>query len=277
MPRAISSKSTCSAGSSTDAIAPEPAIVDISRERRQITRTPSSSDSAPATTAAAASPDRVANDGTRRTPYALIVAASATCMVNSVGWIRSIPVTVSGAEIALVTENPDSSGDQRLHLGDSRGEHRFGREQLSAHRRPLRTLPGEHPYRSPIVLPDCGLIRNIAVGDLAQTPRSAPQGCCNDGRAHRPVRTPARQCIAPDPPPQRPCVPPPSQPAGQRFGAVRRPTWTDSGKSSGAVDRRDSAGASPGAHRLRGPAPGSAWTLVPENPYDDTAARRGPW
>ena len=56
MPRAISSKSTCSAGSSTDAIAPEPAIVAISRERRQITRTPSSSDSAPATTAAAASP-----------------------------------------------------------------------------------------------------------------------------------------------------------------------------------------------------------------------------
>ena len=29
-------------------------------------------------------------------------------MVNSAGWIRSIPLTVSGAEIALVTENSDS-------------------------------------------------------------------------------------------------------------------------------------------------------------------------
>ena len=45
-----------SAGSSTDAIAPAPAMRDISRDRRQMTRTPSSSDSAPATTAAAASP-----------------------------------------------------------------------------------------------------------------------------------------------------------------------------------------------------------------------------
>ena len=37
-----------------------------------------------------------------------MVAASATCMANRVGWTRSIPVTVSGADIASVTENPDS-------------------------------------------------------------------------------------------------------------------------------------------------------------------------
>ncbi len=37
-----------------------------------------------------------------------MVAASATCMVNRVGWIRSIPVTTCGAVIASVTENPDS-------------------------------------------------------------------------------------------------------------------------------------------------------------------------
>ena len=55
-PSAVSSDCTLSAGSSTDAIAADPAIVAISFERRQITRTPSSSDSAPATTAAAASP-----------------------------------------------------------------------------------------------------------------------------------------------------------------------------------------------------------------------------
>ena len=56
-PRAMSSERTCCAGSSTDAIAPEPAMVAISLERRQITLMPSSSDSAPATTAAAASPN----------------------------------------------------------------------------------------------------------------------------------------------------------------------------------------------------------------------------
>ncbi len=84
-PRAVNSKSTCSAGNSTDAIAPEPAIVDISRDRRQITRTPSSSVSAPATTAAAASPIEWPITAPGCTPYALIVAASATCMVNSAG------------------------------------------------------------------------------------------------------------------------------------------------------------------------------------------------
>ena len=116
-----------------------------------MTRTPSSSDSAPATTAAAASPSECPMTAPGRTPYAFIVAASATCMVNSVGWIRSIPVTVCGADIASVTENPDSRGDQRLRLRDSRGKHRFGRQQLRAHRRPLRTLAGEHPHRAPVI------------------------------------------------------------------------------------------------------------------------------
>lgn len=41
IPRAISSESTCCAGNSTEAIAPAPAMRDISRERRQMTRTPS--------------------------------------------------------------------------------------------------------------------------------------------------------------------------------------------------------------------------------------------
>ncbi len=68
MPRAISSESTCWAGSTTDAIAPEPAMRDISRERRQITRTPSSSDSAPATTAAAVSPSEWPITAPGRTP-----------------------------------------------------------------------------------------------------------------------------------------------------------------------------------------------------------------
>ena len=56
MPRAASSSRTCWAGNSTEAIEPPPDNRHMSRERRQITRTPSSSDRAPETTAAAASP-----------------------------------------------------------------------------------------------------------------------------------------------------------------------------------------------------------------------------
>ena len=37
------------------------------------------------------------------------MAASATCMANRVGCTRSMPVTVCGAVIASVTENPDSA------------------------------------------------------------------------------------------------------------------------------------------------------------------------
>ena len=55
-PRAASSSRTCWAGSSTEAIAPAAGDAGHNRERRQMTRTPSSSDSAPATTAAETSP-----------------------------------------------------------------------------------------------------------------------------------------------------------------------------------------------------------------------------
>lgn len=89
MPHAVSSESTCCAVSSTDTVTPVPATRDISRERRQITRAPSPSDKAPATTAEAASPRECPITAPGRTPWAFIVAASATCMVNSVGWTRS--------------------------------------------------------------------------------------------------------------------------------------------------------------------------------------------
>ena len=68
MLRTASSESTCLAGNSTDAMAPEPAMRDISFERRQMTRKPSSSDSAPATTAAAASPRECPMTAPGRTP-----------------------------------------------------------------------------------------------------------------------------------------------------------------------------------------------------------------
>jgi hypothetical protein len=40
---------------------------------------------------------------------------------------------------------PGLAGDQWLGVRDIGGKHRFGRQQLSTHRRPLRTLPGKHP------------------------------------------------------------------------------------------------------------------------------------
>ena len=84
-------------------------MVAISRERRQMTRTPSSSDSAPATTAAAVSPIECPITAPGRAPCAAMVAANATWMANTVGCTRSMPVTTSGAVIASVTENPDSA------------------------------------------------------------------------------------------------------------------------------------------------------------------------
>ena len=105
-----------------------------------------------------------------------MAAASATCMANSTGWTRSIPVTVSGADIASVTENPGLAGDQWFHLRDTSGERRLTCQQARAHRRPLRPLTGEHPYRSPVVLAHRGQIRSVALGDLAQTARPAPPG-----------------------------------------------------------------------------------------------------
>ncbi|CFE36071.1 Uncharacterised protein [Mycobacterium tuberculosis] len=85
MPRAVNSDCTAKAGNSTDAIAAEPAIVAISFDRRQMTRTPSSADSTPATTAAADSPIEWPITAPGRTPYAAIVAANATCIAKMVG------------------------------------------------------------------------------------------------------------------------------------------------------------------------------------------------
>ncbi len=210
-----------------------------------------------------------------RTPYERIVAASATCMVNRVGWIRSIPVTVSGADIASVTENPGFPGDQRLRLRDGRGEHRFGREQVSAHRGPLRTLPGEHPYRASVVLPDRGLIRNVAVGDLAQTLGQLCEVLGHHGRAHRPVRTPARQGVGQIR--QRQSC---RSPGCSTQSASRPAVWRsasaevdDSGNSSGPAMAGPAVTASCAV--VSGACSSTACTFVPDIPYDDTAARRG--
>ncbi len=67
------------------------------------------------------------------------MAASATCMVNRVGWIRSMPVTVCGADIASVTENPDSraiSGSASATVAANTGSVASSSAPIAAHCEP---------------------------------------------------------------------------------------------------------------------------------------------
>ena len=154
------------------------------------------------------------------------MAASATC----IGEQRRLDAVDTGHGLRrrhrVGHREPGLAGDHWLDLRDSRGKHRFGRQQLRAHRRPLRTLAGEHPHRTPIIAPDRGLIRSIALGDLAQSLGELRPAARNDGGAYRAVRAPTRQGVGQIR--QRHVVMclPPSQPAGRRCGAVRRPRWT---------------------------------------------------
>ena len=109
IPLRSSSSRTCCAGSSTAAIAPPPARRRHSSERWQMTFTPSARDRAPATTAAATSPMECPTTAPGRTPWEVMVSAIATCMAKMAGWMRSMPVTVSGASSASVTEKSDSA------------------------------------------------------------------------------------------------------------------------------------------------------------------------
>ena len=87
------------------------------------------------------------------------------------------------------------ASDQRLHLRHGRGEHAFGGQQAGAHGCPLRTLAGEDPDRPSIVLPDRGLIRRVAVGDLAQRGDQFVGALGEHGGPHRTVRAPAREGV----------------------------------------------------------------------------------
>lgn len=70
--------------------------------------------------------------------------------------------------MASVTE-AGFRGDQWFDRGDGGGEYRFGGQQVGAHARPLRALPGEHPDRSAVVLADRGWVG----GSPVATSRSA--------------------------------------------------------------------------------------------------------
>ncbi len=191
-PRPASSSRTVCSGSSTEAMAPEPASRASSLDRRQMTRTPSSIERDPATTAAATSPMECPITAPGRTPWAAMASARATCMANRVGWTLSMPVTVSGADIASVTENPDSrsiSGSRRATAAANTGSV----DRSSApHLCPLRTLAGEHPHRSAIVLPHLLGERGVAGGDLLQACAQLLE-VVRDHRRSRTVRCPRRR------------------------------------------------------------------------------------
>ena len=169
---------------------------DISRERRQITRSPSSSDRAPATTAAAASPRECPMTAPGRTPCCLQGGGQRDLH----GEQRRLDPVLTGHDLwrghRFGHREPRLAGDQWLGRRDGGGKHRFGRQQLRAHLSPLRTLSGEHPHRSPVVLSDRGLIRSIAVGDLAQRLGQLRPAARNDGGAYWAVPAPTRQGVA---------------------------------------------------------------------------------
>ena len=190
-----------------------------------------------------------------------------------IGCTRSMPVTVSGADIASVTENPDSCAISGSTSRDARGEHRFGRQQFGAHRRPLRTLAGEHPHRSAVVLAHRGRIRASLVGDLAQTVGQ-----------FREVRRRSRRCAPAGARAGAPaCRPDPQAPGSSARCSTQSASRRDVRRSSSAevADSGNSSGPAAAARRLvrmsavSGACSSTAWTLVPDIPNDDTAVRRG--
>ena len=89
-------------------------------------------------------------------------------------------------------------GDQRLGGGHRCGEDRFGAEQVGTHPSPLRTLPGEHPHRSAVVLAHGGRVEHVigrAVGDLPQRLGQLGVGGSDRAGTHRPVVAPACQRV----------------------------------------------------------------------------------
>ena len=166
------------------------------------------------------------------------MAASATCMVKRVGCTRSIPVTVSGADIASVTENPDSraiSGSASATVAANTGSFASSSAPIAAHCEPCPENTHTGPRSS---LSDRGRIRSVAVGDLAQR-RGQLLGAAGDHRrAHRPVRAPPRQRVGQIRQRHRVCAL--LRPASQPLRGFRRSPSAeldDNGNNSGPADR----------------------------------------
>ena len=207
-----------------------------------------------------------------------MVAASATCMANSVGCTRSIPVTVCGADHRLGDRESGLRGDQRLQLRATVAANTGSVASRSAPiAGPLRTLPGEHPDRAAVVLSDrgadtgslspCGEPRDLAqragqlgevAGDHARCApagaRAGAPGCSarSDSATVRALRHPVGE---------------PARGLAQLVGRRSTTAGTAAGPRVG--------GLRPGRSSVSGACSRTACTLVPDIPYDDTAARRG--
>ena len=165
---------------------------DISRDRRQMTRTPSSSDSAPATTAAATSPIEWPMTAPGCTPYELHRGGQRHLHGEHGGLDPVDTGHRLGRRHRLGDREPGLLGDQRL-----RSPRRSRRTPVRVASRPA-PIPAhcepwpENTHTGPrSSLPDRGLIRSVAIGDLAQRRQPAPGGVL----ASTAVRT--GRCAAP--------------------------------------------------------------------------------
>ena len=273
-PRAISSESTCCAGSSTDAMAPAPAMRVISLG------------------AAADHPDAVfqrqrsGDDGCRGLTQGV---ADDRAGGDAVGLHRGGQGDLHGEQGGLHAVDAGDllgcgqrfghreaglRGDQRLDLGDRGGEYRLVGQQVLAHRGPLRTLPGEHPDRAPVVLAHRGRDRELTVGDLTQRLAQLRGVAGQHGGAHRSVPAPAGQRVGQirmSPVPSCASTQSASRPAVSRSAVLRAGRQRENQR---AVAARPAV-AAPLGEAGAGACSKMACTLVPEMPYDDTAARRG--
>ena len=204
------------------------------------------------------------------------MAASATCIANRVGCTRSMPVTDLRRRHRLGHREPGLAGDQRLDL--RRRSRRTPARSPAAPRpsaptaNPVRRTPTPVRGRPARPRPDTGCRRRRP----RATPRSAPAGCwrCTAVRTGR-WRTPTRQGVGEIR--QRHVVMRAATQSASR-PAVRRSSSAevdDSGNSSGAAPVADPAAAARAACGAAGACSRMACTLVPDIPYDDTAARRG--
>ena len=194
-------------------------------------------------------------------------------MAKSVGWTRSIPVTVCGAEIASVTENPDSAaitGSIAAMVAANTGSVASSSAPIRGHCEPWPENTHTGPRSS---WPTAGSTGT----SLSATSRSAATSSVAlpavTAVAHRPVRAPARQGVAE---------------IGQRRAlallstqSASRPAETrscsadvaDNGEQLRLARRRETGSA--GDSACTGACSRTACTLVPDIPYDETAARRG--
>ncbi|CAM4075713.1 hypothetical protein MYBA111488_00595 [Mycobacterium basiliense] len=232
-----------------------------------MTRTPSSRESAPATTAAATSPKEWPMTAPGRTPYDFIVSANATCIANRVGCTRSIPLGVSCAVMAAVTEKPDSaaiSGSSAAMVAANTGSFASRSAPIVAHCEPwpenTHTGPRSSwptaawPGASPVAAmrrPSASPARSVAMMAVRtrRCPRRRVRVYARSGSdTSRSVTQSANRC------------------AVRRSASVE---LADSGNNSGLLDVAVSLWWGSGACSRM------ACTLVPDIPYDDTAARRG--